>query len=395
MRKLKIRKIFLVFYLLLFAFALPVSAENADEYSAYNSESKQYQEYYQEQVEASGADQLTSALDDQTIDLLEQLGINGMDFDNLLKVSPQSLLDLFLKIITGQIQNPLKMFAAVLSIILICAMMECFKVSFSEKSLGGLFSLVSTVLIGLIIVIPMMNCISHVCSAITLSSNFMLIFVPVITVLLAASGKPVTASGLNLIIFTAAELISRFSSSLLVPLLCIYLAFSIVGVLSPDINLSGLSDILKKSVNFILGLFSTVFVSLISLQGLLGQSADTVATRTTKFLLGSFVPVVGGAIGDTITTVQSCVGLTKNTVGAFGLIAALLIYIPVVAELIVWILCVQACSAGAALFGLKTAGDLLKAIYYTLSLLLSILLFCAVLLIISTGIMVMIGGGGT
>lgn len=392
---LKIKKIIFVFCALCFMFSSFVSAENTGEYSEYNYESEQYAEYYQEQLNASGADQLMSALDEETINLLEQLGINGIDFDHLLNISPQSLLDLFLKIITGKMQNPLKMFAAVLSVIILCAMMECFKVSFSEKSLGGLFSLVSTVLIGLIIVIPMMECISHICSAITLSSNFMLIFVPVITVLLAASGKPVTASGLNLIIFTAAELISRFSSGLLVPLLCIYLAFSIVGVLSPDINLSGLSDMIKKSVNFILGFFSTVFVSLVSLQGLLGQSADTVATRTTKFLLGNFVPVVGGAIGDTITTVQSCVGLTKNTVGAFGLIAAVLIYIPVIAELIVWILCVQACSATAALFGLKTAGDLLKAIYYTLSLLLSILLFCAVLLIISTGIMVMLGGNGS
>lgn len=391
---LKIKKIIFVFCALCFMFSSFVSAENTEKYSEYNHESEQYAEYYQEQLNASGADQLMSALDDETINLLEQLGINEIDFDHLLNISPQSLLNLFLKIITGKMQNPLKMFAAVLSVIILCAMMECFKVSFSEKSLGGLFSLVSTVLIGLIIVIPMMECISHVCSAITLSSNFMLIFVPVITVLLAASGKPVTASGLNLIIFTAAELISRFSSSLLIPLLCIYLAFSIVGVLSPDINLSGLSDIIKKSVNFILGFFSTVFVSMVSLQGILGQSADTVATRTTKFLLGNFVPVVGGAIGDTITTVQSCVGLTKNTVGAFGLIAAVLIYIPVIAELIVWILCVQACSAAAALFGLKTAGDLLKAIYYTLSLLLSILLFCAVLLIISTGIMVMLGGNG-
>ncbi len=392
---LKIKKIIFVFCALCFMFSSFVSAENTEKYPEYNYENEQYAEYYQEQLNASGADQLMSALDDETINLLEQLGINEIDFDHLLNISPQSLLNLFLKIITGKMQNPLKMFAAVLSVIILCAMMECFKVSFSEKSLGGLFSLVSTVLIGLIIVIPMMECISHVCSAITLSSNFMLIFVPVITVLLAASGKPVTASGLNLIIFTAAELISRFSSSLLIPLLCIYLAFSIVGVLSPDINLSGLSDIIKKSVNFILGFFSTVFVSMVSLQGILGQSADTVATRTTKFLLGNFVPVVGGAIGDTITTVQSCVGLTKNTVGAFGLIAAVLIYIPVIAELIVWILCVQACSAAAALFGLKTAGDLLKAIYYTLSLLLSILLFCAVLLIISTGIMVMLGGNGS
>ncbi len=392
---LKIKKIIFVFCALCFMFSSFVSAGNAEEYSEYNCENEQYAEYYQEQLNASGADQLMSALDDETINLLEQLGINEIDFEHLLNISPQSLLDLFLKIITGKMQNPLKMFASVLSVIILCAMMECFKVSFSEKSLGGLFSLVSTVLIGLIIVIPMMECISHVCSAITLSSNFMLIFVPVITVLLAASGKPVTASGLNLIIFTAAELISRFSSSLLIPLLCIYLAFSIVGVLSPDINLSGLSDIIKKSVNFILGFFSTVFVSMVSLQEILGQSADTVATRTTKFLLGNFVPVVGGAIGDTITTVQSCVGLTKNTVGAFGLIAAVLIYIPVIAELIVWILCVQACSAAAALFGLKTAGDLLKAIYYTLSLLLSILLFCAVLLIISTGIMVMLGGNGS
>lgn len=394
-KKKTIVTFFLLFFVCVSIFSWKAGAAQPDEYAEYNQKSEEYAEYYQEQMDASGANELFGALDEETQELLRQLGVYGIDFDNILNVSPKSLLSLFLEILSGEIKNPLKMFAGVLGILLLCAIMECFKVSFSEKTLGGLFSLVSTVLIGLIVIVPLMECISHTCSAIALSANFMLVFIPVITVLLAAGGKPITASGLHLIIFTVAEIISRFSSGLLVPLLCIYLAFSIAGALSPDIHLGGLSETLKKTVNFILGLCSTVFVSLVSLQGVLSQSADSVTARTTKYLLGSFIPVVGSAIGDTISTVQGCVDLAKNTVGAFGLIAALLIYIPVLAELIVWIICVQVCSAGAALFGLRTAGEMLKAVYYTLTLLLSILLFCAVLFIVSTGIMVMIGGSGT
>lgn len=369
-------------------------AVEANEYSEYNASSEQYSEYYRGQIEASGADKLFGELDEETQTMLQQLGIYDMDFDNILNISPKSLLELFVNIINGKLKNPLKMFAEVLGIILVCALLDCLKVSFSEKSMGGLFSFISTLLIGLVVVLPLTDCISHVCSAIALNSKFMLVFIPVITALLCAAGRPVAASGLNLTVFAAAEVISFFSSGLLVPLLCVYLALSIVGGLSPDINLGGMSEAIKKSVNFILGLFSTVFVALVSLHSALSRSADTLTARTAKYLLGNFIPVVGGAIGDTVSTVQGCVGLTKNTVGAFGLIAALLIYLPVLAELLIWILCVQICSGGAALFGLASAQGLLKSVYYTLSLLMSVMIFCAVLLTVSTGIMVMMGGGG-
>lgn len=327
--------------------------------------------------------------------MLEELGVCDMDFNDILNISPQSLFELFINIINGKIKSPIKMFAEVFGIILLCALLECFKVSISQKSLSGVFSIISTILIALAVVLPLMDCISHVCSAISLSSKFMLVFIPVITTLLVAGGKPVTASGLNLLVFSAAQIISFVSSNLLVPLLCLFLAVSIASGLSPDVNPGGLPEALKKSVNFILGLFSTVFVAVVSLNSALSQSADSVASKTAKYLLGNFIPVIGGAIGDTVSAVQSCVGLTKNTVAAFGLIAVVLIYLPVLAELVIWIICVQLCSAGAALFGLGGVGGLLKSVCYTLSLLLSIMLFCAVLLTVSTGIMTMIGGGGT
>lgn len=395
----KIKKSAVIFLLWLLV-CLPVIfgvayAAQADEYSEYNSCKEQYSEYYRGQLEASGADRLLGELDEETQTMLEQLGIYDMDFENILNISPQSLLELFVDIINGKLKNPLKMFAEVLGIILVCTMLECFKVSFSEKSMGGLFSFISTLLIGLVVILPLMDCISHACSAIALSSKFMLVFIPVIAALLCAAGRPAAASGLNVIVFTAAEIISFFSSGLLVPLLCIYLALSITGGLSPDINLGGMCEALKKSVNFILGLFSTAFVAIVSLHSALSRSADTLTAKTAKYLLGNFIPVVGGAIGDTVSTVQGCVGLTKNTVGAFGLIAVLLIYLPVLAEVLIWIVCIQVCSAGASLFGLNGIQGLLKSVYYTLSLLMSIMLFCAVLLTVSTGIMVMMGGGGT
>lgn len=380
--------------LLFFAAGLPSAGAQPYAAAAQEDEAAQLREIYSEQFKSSGADGLVDVLDDSTLELLEELGISSPDFENMMKVSPLSLLNMFIDIFSGKLKNPLKIFGEVLFAVLMCALADCFKTSFGRKASDGLFSVISTVTVGLLLIEPLTQCMTRVCSAIVLSSRFMLVFIPVVTVLLTAAGRPITASGLNVTVLAVTQIISQFSSSLLVPMLCIYLAFSIVGALSPEINLNAIAETMKKTVNFILGLCSTVFVSMLSLQGMMSKSADSVASKTAKYLLSSFIPVVGGAIGDTIGTVQGCIGLTKNTVGAFGVVALILIYIPVSAELLLLISAVRLSGACSGLFGLSSMSGALNAVSYTLSLLWSVLLFCAVLFIVSTGVTAAIGGAG-
>ncbi len=349
-------------------------------------------DFFESQLEASGAGEIMEQMPAETQSLMESLGLANMDYQQLLDVSPGRILTMLLDIVTGKVASPLKAITAIAGIILLCALLHTFKDSFSGKTMDTVFNLISALLIGVLIIIPVMQCVSYACSAVKLSSDVMLVFIPVLAGLMAASGNFMAAKSYNMLVFAVAEVMSRFSSSVLTGLVGIFMAFCIITSLSPSLNLGGTVKVIKNTVTIVLGFASTLFVGLLTLQGLVGGAADTVTHKTAKYLIGNFVPVVGSALSDSLSSIQSCVGLVKNTVGAFGMIGLSLIYIPVIFEILIWMLTLHLCAACSELFELSNISNVLKGIASALSLLLAILLFCGLLLIVSTAIMLMMGG---
>ena len=89
---------------------------------------------------------------------------------------------------------------------------------------------------------------------------------------------------------------------------------------------------------------------------------------------------------------QSYLGLLKTTVGAFGIIAGAGIFLPIIIRIILWQIGIQLCSAVGELLGLSEISGLLKSVGSVMGLLLAVLLCTALMIIISTGIMLTIGG---
>ena len=75
-------------------FTLPSFAANTDE-------------YYKDQLEASGAKELSELLDDETKDYLERVGCGDMDFATMLDSSPKAIFSLMAEITEGCLKAPL------------------------------------------------------------------------------------------------------------------------------------------------------------------------------------------------------------------------------------------------------------------------------------------------
>lgn len=122
---------------------------------------------------------------------------------------------------------------------------------------------------------------------------------------------------------------------------------------------------------------------------MLSGAADSALLKGAKFISGSFIPVVGGALGDAVASLAGSLSVAKNTVGAFGIIAVSVISLPGIIELTAWIFCLNLLSAAADILGRKSSARFLTSISSAASLLnITLLLNCAVL-IISIGIMVL------
>lgn len=343
-------------------------------------------------AERSGAESLPDKLPEETKKMLQGLGVDGSNWSSVTSITPQNYFQKILSVFSGQLKHPLRVFASAVSIILLCALISGMKLSFGEKPLGGVVGTVGTLCMCAVIIQPIVSCISDAAEVLKAASAFLLACVPVLTAVMAAAGQAVTAGSYHILMMAAGNAISLFASTFLVPMMNIFLALSVVSAVSPGISLNGFCSVLNKIVKWIMGLGMTLFTGLVTTHSLVAVSQDSTTAKAAKFVVGSFVPVVGSALGEALNTVSGCVKMLKSGVGAFGLLAGILIFLPVLAECMLWIITLMLCSGISQVFELDGITGLLKAASDVVSTMLSILLCCMTVLIISTVVMLLIGG---
>lgn len=64
----------------------------------------------------------------------------------------------------------------------------------------------------------------------------------------------------------------------------------------------------------------TIFVAILSIQGLLGRSYDSTAMRTAQYAVDRLLPVIGGSVSDSLGTVLSSINMIKTASGVTGMI---------------------------------------------------------------------------
>ncbi len=370
-----------VLLLLVTAFSLPVHAASKQD------------DYYSRQLQESGAADLADKLPNDTRKALEEMGIEDTNWKGIPSITPKSMFDQILSVVAGKTGEPFRAAVSVIAVMLLCALLNGMKLSFGEKSLGGVIGMVSTLCICVIVVNPIVSCISSAAAVIKTAAGFLLACVPVLAGIMIVAGQPATAGSYNLLMMAAGNVISLLSSNILVPMMNIFLALSIVSAISPNINLNGLCTAFSKAVKWIMGFCMTIFTGLLTMHGIVATALDTTGTRAARFVVSSFVPVVGNALGEALHTINGCVKMLKSGVSAFGLLAGLFVFLPILIQCLVWLLTLQVCIGIGDIFELKEISSLLKASGDVIETLISIILCCMVILMVSNVILLIIGGG--
>ena len=369
-----------VFLILVLAFSLPVHAASKQD------------DYYTAQLQESGAADLADKLPNDTRKALENLGIEDTNWKNITSITPNSMFQQILSVVAGKTGGPLRAAVSVIAVMLLCALLNGMKLSFGEKTLGGVIGMVSTLCISVIVVSPIVSCIANAAAVIKTAAGFLLACVPVLAGIMIVAGQPAAAGSYNLLMMAAGNVISLLSANILVPMMNIFLALSIVSAVSPNINLNGLCEAFSKAAKWIMGFCMTIFTGLLTMHGIVATAMDSTGTRAAKFVVSSFVPVVGNALGEALHTINGCVKMLKSGVSAFGLLAGIFVFLPILVECIVWLITLQVCIGVGDIFDLKEITSLLKASGNVIETLLSIILCCMMILMVSTVIMLIIGG---
>ena len=167
--------------------------------------------------------------------------------------------------------------------------------------------------------------ISYTNEAIGTMISFVLALVPLLLALIAASGGVVSAAFFHPVILFLMNSSGLIMQYIILPLLFLATLLSIVSTMSEQYKVSQLAALLRNWSIGLMGLFLTVFLGVISVQGASAAVTDGVAIRTAKFVTGNFIPVIGRMFTDATDTVVSASVLLKNTVGIAGVAILLII----------------------------------------------------------------------
>ena len=346
-----------------------------------------------ELAEEYGISEISEALPYDAESFLRDKGISPDDPDSITKLTPKTVISYMWEKLKYSAAAPVRLFGIVLSVIILGAASGAAADSLGNKGSNAFYRTI-TVMIAIILTVPSMeSCIINFAETLKSGSEFMLCYVPVFAGISAAAGNAASSLSYNAIVLLIAEASVKIASDLLMPVISVCMAMNIIDAVNPTFSLSSVTGLMKKITSLFLGFTMTVFTGLLSIQSIVGASADTLGVKAAKFVVSNFVPVVGSAVADAYSTMRSGLGLLRGAAGAFGIIALCVTLLPPVLETLCLYLAMTAGEAAAEMFGVKELGTFFKGAASVLSLAAAILACFGVMFVISTVILMAAGLG--
>ena len=332
---------------------------------------------------------ILDSVSDDTLELLRESGLDEFSAEELYNVTISDIADLLLSIFKGSFNLPFKVAVTVMGISLIAAIgQNCIGKS---KSVSLILETVSLVFVTLVIYSSVSGLVNRAVTSVLSAGALMKLLVPILAGIVAFSGNPALAVSYNAVTLYTAEIISAVCRDFVTPVIMIFIALSGSLAFNSLIKADVITNIIKRLVNTILGFSGTIFTGVITVKDVLASGADKLSVKGMKFLIGTSVPVVGSALSDGLSSVIASVALMKNTLGIIGIILIIVIVLPVVCELMLWILSIYLCEYFCSVLSQQKHTALLSSLRFSFSMMLSLILFTVYILIVSTGLVILMG----
>lgn len=350
--------------------------------------------YYDEQIDVQLSEAEKSGFSDTlpeyANELLEKIGIEKLDANNLSNINFNDIITLIFESISAKINEPLKAVVSVTAAGIVCSVVS---ILFGESGKNSsIISAVASLSAASVFLIPIKELVASTSETIGECSDFMLAFIPVYSSSLAATGYLSSAAGYRTMMFGTVTAISQIASEIISPLMLVYLAICISGSVS-GIDTEELSKSVKNFAVWIIGTIMAVFSGVMGINTLISSGTDGALSKTAKFIVGSVVPIVGSTVSDAISTVKSCLIITKNFLGIYAILAIAAIFLPILMGLFIWKICINISSFITKIIGNKELSSLLTSVSAVLGIMLSLVIIIGIMFIFSVAIILMTGGG--
>ena len=282
-----------------------------------------------ESVESYINDQISKInLEDIQKHIKEESLIEDVDIKTFIKdliSGKKTMLDLIDKegiklVLFDELQSSLKVASIIFVLALLSSILKSLDYSFSSGSISQITTYIVFIVMVTLMLIGFKDVLNICNTTINSMINLMQIVMPILITFLVVMGFPMTSTVMTPIFMGGVTFINIIFKNFLFISITIGFSILVINNISKSIKLKKLSSFIKQINLITIGAVFTIYLALVSMQGMYVKSLDGFAVKSTKFAIGNFIPVVGGFVSDSFDIILSSSQLIKNLFGGVGLI---------------------------------------------------------------------------
>lgn len=364
--------------LLLFLTGYSVSAEEAS--------------VSEELISASGAEELTEALEPDIQAVLDKYGIEAGNPDAVDRLGVGEVLEGLWQTAVQQMKSPLQVFFLLIAVVIGTSLLQGMQGGL-QGGMQQMSDLIVVMAASAAAVPPVCDCFLRVKETLTQCADFMSAFTPVFAGILITSGSPGAGLGYQTAVYALVSVIMQIIGSVLLPVLSMCAALAIADAISSHVSLGGLLRFTRTFVTWLLGLLMTVFLGVLSIQGIVRGATDSFASKTARYVVSNFVPFIGGAVSDAYSTVLGSLKILRSSTGLVGIVTLCILFLPVLVQLVLYRFAVSGAAAVSELFSAGALTKLLRGLEQVLQMTLAVLICFSVMFLVAIALVLLLSSG--
>ncbi len=319
------KKIWILLIFIIFFNALSCKADEV------LTEDKILEEYTQEESINSNLNSLYTYIDNMKSDVELINDLNPKEYiKSYIKngegnVSFSLILKSVVSLIFKEVKTVLKLSLSIIVIAILCSLLKNIQDALSSDSISNIAFYACYLVLILILSKSFLVSISIAKDVIYGISAFMNGILPILVSIIALSGGVTEVATLDPIILVAVLIIPKIYVNIIIPLILISFVLEFANNLSEEHKINNLCKTIKQITLWLQGGIITIFIATLTIRGITSSTIDAVALKTTKFAVDNFIPIVGKAFSDAISSVVGYSLIIKNAISSIGLLILVLI----------------------------------------------------------------------
>lgn len=277
----------------------------------------------------------------------------------------------------------LNMLSTMIGLIIVISLIKQFQNSLTTSKISPAVDMCSALVSALVTGTMQKSILNVTQSFLSTLSGTMMMTVPVMEAIYLSSGNyvvsAISSTGLNLMIAFTENLFANAVS----PAITISFLISTIASVTQNRGITFISKTLRTIITTVIIVTMTLMTFSLTLQINASEAADNFTNRTIRFALGSYIPLIGGAVSETYSLFRSSLCLIKSLTGTTVIVILILVCLGPIISLFLSRFTITIAANMSGMLECDREEGLFNEISACYTLLISVMVSCALMYILA------------